>query len=148
MAIYPKCDHTLYGVFITKTKTLCIPLSWSTEFCFFLSSFPCWALDHLVVITSSPWSSLGSTSWHVTSPYNSHTLSIEVSRFHQLSKTKLGLLLRQVVRPWITQPGNRPNYLGDQFGNVSLLRFHQLSKTKLGLSPRQVARPWITEVGN
>jgi hypothetical protein len=25
--IYPKCDHTLYSVLITKTKSLFIPLS-------------------------------------------------------------------------------------------------------------------------
>ena len=41
MAIYPKCDHTLYGVFITKTKTLSNTFALiSIEFCFSLSSFP------------------------------------------------------------------------------------------------------------
>jgi hypothetical protein len=41
---------------------------------------------------SSPWSSLGSTTWHGTYHFMStHLAQWVVPKFHQLSKTKLGL---------------------------------------------------------
>jgi len=52
MTIYAKCDHTLYGVLITKTKTLSNTFaSISKGFCFSLLSFQVEHFDHLVVIT-------------------------------------------------------------------------------------------------
>ena len=44
--IYPKCDHTLYSILITKTKW---PYNYTfalSPFCFSLSSFPSLELDH------------------------------------------------------------------------------------------------------
>ena len=48
MAIYCKCDHTLYGVEITKTKTLRNTFALiSIGFCFSLSSSQ---VEHLIII--------------------------------------------------------------------------------------------------
>jgi hypothetical protein len=93
-------------------------------FCFSLSSFfPCWALDFLLVITmhhdlASPFGMYQS--------YLIHTLNIKVStRFHQLSKTKLGLslsifakknlnlsilILFLKLQNWISYPLNSQNH--------------------------------------
>ena len=46
---------------------------------FFLSSFPSWALDHLVVITIITMIISCSITWHVPTSLSLHTLSIEVS---------------------------------------------------------------------
>ena len=51
----------------------------SIGFCFSLSSFPSWALDHLVVITIITMIITCSITWHVPTSLNLHTLSIEVS---------------------------------------------------------------------
>jgi len=78
--IYPKCDHTLYGVLITKTKTLSNTFALiSIGFCFSLSSFLRWALDHLVVITIITMIITCSMTWHVPTSLSLHTLSIKVS---------------------------------------------------------------------
>jgi len=80
MAIYPKPDHTLYGVLITKTKNLSNTFALiSIGFCFSLSSFPIWALDHLVVITIITMIISCSITWHVPTSLSLHTLSIEVN---------------------------------------------------------------------
>jgi len=70
MAIYPKCDHTLYGVLITKTKTLNNTFALIfIGFCFSLPSFPSLALDHLVVITIITMVISCSITWHVYQPH-------------------------------------------------------------------------------
>jgi hypothetical protein len=51
-------------------------------------------VKHFIIFWSppSPWSSLGSTTWHGTYHFMStHLAQWLVPRFHQLSKTKLGL---------------------------------------------------------
>ena len=63
-------------------------------FYFSLSSFQ---VEHLIIIIScpppSPWTSPWSITW-IGPPFLIHTLRSKVSpRFHQLSKTKLGLLI-------------------------------------------------------
>jgi hypothetical protein len=75
----------------TKMVILHIPLPW-TYFLFFSFFFSkCEALEHLLVI-SSLWPSSGSTTWHGTYHFMStHLAQWLVHRFHQLSKTKLGL---------------------------------------------------------
>ena len=80
--MYPKRGHTLYGVLITKTKTISNTFALiSIGFCFSLSYFPSWALDHLVVITIITMIITCSITWHVPTSLSLHTLS----------KTKLGL---------------------------------------------------------
>jgi hypothetical protein len=72
-----------------------IPLPW-THFCFSLSSFL--NVKHLIIFSShpSPWPSSRSTTWHGTYYFMStHLAQWLVPRFHQLSKTKLGLSLLQ-----------------------------------------------------
>jgi len=76
MAIYPKCDHTLYGVLITETKTLSNTFALiSIGFCFSLSSFQSWALDHHVVITIVTMIITRSITWRVPTSLSLHTLS-------------------------------------------------------------------------
>jgi hypothetical protein len=69
MAIDPKCDHTLYGVLITKTKTMSNTFALiSIGFCF--SLFPSLALDHLLVITMHHDLLLSSITWIVPTSSN------------------------------------------------------------------------------
>jgi hypothetical protein len=78
MTIDPKCDHTLCGVLITKIKTLSNTFALiSIGFCFSLSSFSRWALDHLLVITMHHDHLLSSITWIIPTSLI-HTLSIEV----------------------------------------------------------------------
>jgi hypothetical protein len=68
-----------------------IPLAWA-HFYFSLSSFP--NVKHLIIFWSppSPWPSSSSTTWHGTYHFMStYWAQWLVPRFHQLSKTKLGL---------------------------------------------------------
>jgi len=89
MTIYPKCDHTLYGVLITKTKTLSNTFALiSIGFYFSFSSFLSWALDHLVVVTMIITCSI---TWHVPTSLSLHTLSIEVS-------TRVSLIIQNQTR--------------------------------------------------
>jgi hypothetical protein len=74
MAIDPKCDHTLYGVLITETKTQSNTFGLiSIGFCFSLSSFPSRALDHLLVIPKHHDPLLSSITWIVPTSSNPHT---------------------------------------------------------------------------
>ena len=114
--IYPKCDHTLYSVLITENKmALWIsPLPWA-HFVFLFLLFQGPELDHHHhMSTPPPW-----TSFHVAisihkchlapslgldQPVPNPHLEYRVSpnRFHQLTKTKLGLsrVLIVVVSTW------------------------------------------------
>ena len=92
--IYPKCDHTLYSVLITKTKRpywdhLCL------EHFLFFSFFFSKSRSLITIITcpqTSLWTSSCSTTWIGPSYLVTHLdARISPNRFHQLSKTKLGL---------------------------------------------------------
>jgi hypothetical protein len=75
----------------TKMALSHIPLHW-VHFYFSLSSVP--NVKNLIIFwsPSSPWPSYSSTTWHVTYHFMStHLAQWLVPRFHQLSKTKLGL---------------------------------------------------------
>ena len=75
-----------------KTKTYLIPLPWSSQFLLF--SFLFFKLSLIIIIScppSTPCTSSCSITWNGP-PYLIHLLRSKVSpRFHQLSKTKLGL---------------------------------------------------------
>ena len=63
-----------------QTKTLSNTFALiSIGFCFPLSSFPSWALDHLVVITIITMIITCSITWHVPTSLSLHILRIEVS---------------------------------------------------------------------
>ena len=92
MAIYPKCDHTLYSVLITKTKTLsntfALIFIGFLFFSFFFGKLSTWSpFGH----HHPPWSSSCSTTWYVLTLLTWHLWQRLVLRFHQLAKTKLGL---------------------------------------------------------
>ena len=78
-----------------RTKTSHIPLPWSSHFLFFSFFF---SKLSLIIINTCPsstsWTSSCSNNWNGP-PYLIHLLRSKVSpMFHQLSKTKLGLLPR------------------------------------------------------
>jgi hypothetical protein len=71
-------------------------LPWA-HFYFSLSSFS--NVKHLIIFWSlpSPWPSSSSTTWHGTYHFMStHLTQWLVPRFNQLSKTKLGLSIRDL----------------------------------------------------
>ena len=113
-AIYPKRDHTLYNVLITKTNPylyLCLDLHRVLFFSFFFSKLSTWSSSHVAIssfhvinitIWVPPCSSLG---LHQPSSYH-HSWQRLVLRFHQLSKTKLGLsLLNQRIPSFVGSNG-------------------------------------------
>jgi hypothetical protein len=77
MAIDPKCDHTLYGVLITKTKTLSNTFA-LISIGFYFSLFQ---VEHLIISWSSPCTMIFflAPSLGLYQPHLIHTLSIEVS---------------------------------------------------------------------
>jgi hypothetical protein len=83
---YPLCSVECK----TKMTLSHIPLSWA-HFYFSLSSFP--NVKHLIIFWSppSPWPSSSSTTWHGIYFMSTHFTQWLVPKFHQLSKTKLGL---------------------------------------------------------
>jgi len=129
MAIYPKCDHTFYGVLITKTKTLNNTFALiSIWFCFSLSSFLSWALDHLVVIKNITMIIFCSITWHVPTSLSLHTLSIEVS-------TRVSLIIQNQTRAFsvsIPKLANQP--FG--FSNLLICDFQTLNLQITRLGPQ------------
>jgi hypothetical protein len=86
-------SHPLWCLECKKLALSHIPSPWA-HFYFSLSSFP--NVKHLIIFWSppSPWPSSSSTTWHGTYHFMStHLTQWLVPRFHQLSKTKLGLLI-------------------------------------------------------
>ena len=101
--IYPKCDHNLYSVSITKNKmALWIsPLPWA-HFIFLFLLFKSQSLIITCVHTITmifiscghlhPWVPPSSFTWIGPSYLVTHLdARISPNRFHQLAKTKLGL---------------------------------------------------------
>ena len=108
MTIYPKYDQTLYGVFITKTNPIytfaLISVGFFLFFSFFSSKLSTWSTCGHHYHYYDP---LGSTTSHGTIlTWSTHLALGLVPRFHQLSKTKLGLSARQA--PWCAWPSMRP----------------------------------------
>ena len=79
-----------------KIAPIIIPLPWA-HFCFLFLLFEMWSTwSSLLWPSPSPWPSSSSITW-IGLPYLIHTLRSKFSpRFHQLSKTKLGLFVRQI----------------------------------------------------
>ena len=103
MSIDPKHTHTLYGVLSAKTKTIWyLWLDQHLVFVFLFLLFQVGALDQLFWSPPSPLPS--SSSYHLALDHpllSTHLAQGLVHRFHQLSKTKLGLsplLLTQCVQ--------------------------------------------------
>ena len=147
-----------------KTKTYHIPLPWSSWFLFFSFFFSKLSLITIISCPSStPWTSSYFITW-IGPPCLIHTLRSKVSpRFHQLSKTKLGLsispflaiddnLFTKIFNEMFLDSCCLPKHITmcKDYGQVSSIQFGSISSPYIcakSLDLKACTYAWIRSLG-